>query len=138
MVDIAIEEIDSGVFYSHHPDHRNRTKNKSQWLITLDEETTCFRSSLNQGWLFNNIGWGLHFQDGNLTYLGFAQDHGTRVFVAKFVDSNNQQSWHGYPADHRRNLADIPTQEVLSIWLNGNIIGAAKIRKLCKGQPCSL
>jgi hypothetical protein len=85
MINVLAEEIVNGIFYYHHPHHRNWANNKSQWLITEPEETVCFRHALNQGWLLNQIGWGLHFQNNRIDYLGLAQDHQTNVFIAKFV-----------------------------------------------------
>src|ERR671920_1055150 len=53
-------EITPGVFYLNHPHHRNRLPEKSQWTITKIEERACFAKALGEGWVSNDVGWGLH------------------------------------------------------------------------------
>ena len=98
----------------------------------------CFDRARVDRWLIHveNVGWGLHLPAGKPDYLGVAQDHESRIFVAKFV--RNQDVWHGYPADHRRNHQDIPTERVLHGWMRDGLLARAKIRKLTRGQPCRL
>lgn len=79
---------------------------------------------------------GFIFRAADQTYVGVAQDHETQVFVAKFTE--DQDVWHGYPADHRRNHQDIPTEYVLGDWMRARLLTPAKIRKLVRGQPCRL
>ena len=122
--------------YSTNPQHRNKTKGKSQWLISLTQEGACFNTTYANQWIENDSGWGLHYSDGVLNYLGLAQDHTTQVFMAKFV--GNQGTWHGYPADHQQNQQDIPMERILAIWMKTNVLSPAKIRKIMKGQPCRL
>ena len=138
MPNVDQEEIRTGVFYSHHPDHRNNSVNKSQWEISKEQEKECFIHVIEQTWIINNVGWGFHFHDNIISYLGKAQDHRTLVFIAKFVDGTNSNIWHGYPSDHQQNQADIPLRPILQCWLNNNILNRAKIRKISKGQPCNL
>ena len=87
-------------------------------------------------WIENESGWGLHYSNGVLDYLGLAQDHTTQVFIAKFV--GNQGTWHGYPADHQQNRQDIPAERIRKIWIDTNVLRRAQIRKITKGQPCRL
>lgn len=124
------------MIYLSNSQHRNRTKGKSQWSISLAQEFTCFNTTHANQWIENNNGWGLHYSEGVLDYLGLAQDHITQVFIAKFV--GNQGTWHGYPADHRQNRQDIPAGRILAIWMKANVLSPAKIRKIMKGQPCRL
>jgi hypothetical protein len=131
-------DLGGGVRYTHHPDHRNRTGGKSQWRISLPKERQAFITARAEGWLIRSTGWGLHVDNTEPAYLGVAQDHVTRVFVSKFVDGNQSQNWHGYPADHQRNPQDIPDADVLKIWMDNDLIPLSKIRKLVKGQPCTL
>jgi len=79
---------------------------------------------------------GLHLPAGKPDYLGVAQDHEAIVFVAKFTE--DQDVWHGYPADHRRKHGDIPTEPVLDGWMRDGLLTPANIRKLTRGQPCRL
>ena len=124
--------------YRHHPGHRNWTAGKSQWIISEPAELASFEFARSRGWLLDQVGWGLHIPDQTPEWLGVAQDHRTRVFIAKFVGATAPVMWHGYPADHRRNTADIPTERVLNAWLKAAIFSPAKIRKIARGQPCSL
>jgi hypothetical protein len=124
--------------YFHHPDHRNGTSEKSQWLISEPAELASFHLSVRSGWIQEESGWGLHMPNGAPEWLGLAQDHITLVFIAKFVSSNAPRLWHGYPADHRRSSRDIPPVQVLREWLTQRLLTPAKIRKVTKGQPCSL
>lgn len=109
---------------------------KSQWSISPNQEIVCFNLAHSKGWTEADKGWGLHYSNDVLDYLGLAQDHRTRVFIAKFV--GNQGNWHGYPADHQKNQQDIPTERIRRIWMNDNVLKPAKIRKITKGQPCWL
>lgn len=131
-------EIVSGVFYVNHPPHRNNAAEKSQWCISEVEERDCFAKALSKRWILDDVGWGLHLVDGRVGYLGVGRDHRTPVFIAKFVDSNNTALWHGYPVDHRMNVRDRPEESVLKRWLDDDVLPRTKIRKLVRGQPCSL
>lgn len=124
--------------YRSHQPHRNRSPQKSQWCITEAEETQSFRLASEKEWLGGTHGWGLHFIEDRPDYLGTAQDHTTRLFVAKYVRSATADSWHGYPADHQRHPQDIPSEKVSTKWSQESYLSPAKIRKLIKGQPCSL
>ena len=124
--------------YIPNPDHRNQTPRKSQWTISIDEEIRCFNVAQVRGWHVNNVGWGLYMPNAHPDWLGVAQDHHTKVFIAKFVSSQHTDTWHGYPADYRRNAHDIPHERVLNSWLQDGIFTPAKIRKITKGQRCSL
>jgi hypothetical protein len=62
-----------------------------------------------------------------------------QLFIAKFVDSNKNDQWHGYPADPCGNKQqDIPPETVLNIWLQEQYLRPSIIRKLTKGQKCKL
>ena len=117
--------------------HRNRTPNKSQWTITLEEELNTFRSCTNNRWYLEHVGWGLHLSGNNPLWLGLTRDHKRCTFIAKFV-GDASGTWHGFPADHTRNIRDIPFESVLHAWLNKNFLSKAKIRKIVRGQQCSL
>ncbi|MBF0552213.1 MAG: hypothetical protein HQK60_16965 [Deltaproteobacteria bacterium] len=134
------ELISKGVHYLHNPAHRDNTPDKSQWIITEEAEQNSFRMALNKVWLLPSTGWGLHFEDSKPAYLGLAQDHHTPVFVAKFVNDRKQDNnfWHGYPADHQNNSQDIPAVGILNKWMAEKVLPAPKIRKILKGQPCNL
>lgn len=122
--------------YRPHPDHRNNNPQKSQWLIPVPDEISCFEHADGAGWLKEEVGWGLHLPDGQPEWLGVATDRQTQLFYAKFVTSAGQP-WHGYPADQRR-VNDIPHESVLSEWMHQELFTRAKIRKIVQGRPCSL
>lgn len=130
--------IAPGVTYCIHSHHRNGTPGKSQWSIPKIHERDAFVHARNQNWLLQDVGWGLHIAGGQVAYLGVAQDRKRQLFVAKFVDGDQIQAWHGYPADHQQHPKDIPTQNTLQKWLNANLLRPAVIRKLVRGQPCNL
>lgn len=129
--------------YITHPPHRNGNPNKSQWTITPDAELACFALSGNEAWLLLEvgIGWGLHLEvDGtgtaNVSYLGENAARNRVLFLAKFVGTSGQ--WHGYPCDPQAKAQDIPKPAILESWLAKKLLPAAKIRRILKGQPCSL
>ena len=135
---VAVIVLPPGPNYKPSPVHRNRTPGKSQWTISVKQERTAFVNAFGSSWLLEQVGWGLHTPNGKPDYLGVARDHIRRVFVAKFVDRGATNIWHGYPADHQRSCTDIPDESILQSWLRLGLLGAPKIRKLSKGQPCSL
>lgn len=94
--------------YSVHPHHRDRNHEKSQWTIAVDDEVTSFRNAKTSEWLVNDRGWGIFPVTGNPNYLGVTKDGVTRLVIAKFVFDENQNNWHGYPANHMENQHDIP------------------------------
>ena len=124
--------------YVVNPKHRNNSSQGSQWTITPTEEQQCFGASYEYGWLLGAVGWGLHFSNDVIDYLGVAVDRSRRLFVAKFVVNNSPVVWHGYPADPEKNVQDIPHEDVLNMWLGADLLSAAKIRKIGRQQPCRL
>lgn len=116
--------------------HRDRTPGKSQWTIPEVDELACFTLATAQGWCLADVGWGLHCPNTDPQYLGVAQDHHTEVFLAKFV--NGAGEWHGYPADHQRKPQDIPLESILNSWMTRQLLSPAKVRKIVRGQPCTL
>ena len=132
--------------YGFIPYHRGSpTTEKCVWTITEEEEVECFDNARQQGWIADEIGWGLRYSpealDANMvsyriTHLGinFFQEN---LFIAKFV--GNDQFWHGYPADYiRRSKADKPQMEILNAWRIGGMISKSQMSKILKSKPCSL
>ena len=133
-----ISNVIPGANYIVNPFHRNGTPSKSQWTISAQQEIASFSYAHAQSWVCANCAWGLHFVNQNISYLGTAQDHATRVFIAKFVNDINHNNWHGYPADHQINQQDIPDEPILLLWLSQRILPKAKIKKIASGKPCRL
>ena len=135
---VSTYTIAPGVTYCVHPHHRNGTPHKSQWSIPESQERNVFIHARDQNWLLQTVGWGLHVVNGRVEYLGTTHN-GTRcLFVAKFVDASENHTWHGYPADHQRRPSDIPSVCILQRWMTSNLLRRAVIRKIVRGQPCSL
>jgi hypothetical protein len=131
--------IADGVLYMHNPVHRNwKAGGKSQWTIPEAAERACFLRAYGNHWVLERAGWGLHLENGQPDYLGKGQDHQMMVFVAKFVNGSGTGPWHGYPADHCRTVGDIPRQTVAWDWYSRGLLTRPKVRKLLRGQPCSL
>jgi hypothetical protein len=138
-------EIVKDVIYIHKMDHRNGSAKKSQWTITEVEEGSCFGKAFVCQWSFperNYNCWGLHFNEQRqVVYLGESKDEGSEkynLFIAKFVDGNRNNKWHGYPANYIQNNQDIPPRDVLLKWGNSGYISFAAIRKIMGGIKCKI
>jgi hypothetical protein len=130
-----------GVYYHPKLDHRNGSPKKSQWTIPVKIECNCFSQAYSLWKCPEHICWGLHFSDNKVDYLGESKktaESTRKLFIAKFIDSNKNRKWHGYPADHIANHHDIPPVTVLEMWLKAKHLRAATIRKISKGQKCKL
>jgi len=129
--------------YFSKTDHRDQSVPKSQWTVTFAEEQGCFKNATAAGWNGGNTTrWGLHtISSAKPAFLGLsARAYGTsrQLFIAKFVDSDANDSWHGYPADPYRLHQDIPPSMILNVWQRLAYLRPALVRKLGKGQRCSL
>jgi len=87
--------------YEPKADHRDNTQTKSQWTISPAEEVACFNRTVEEAWISPpHVGWGLHFDAAGIAqYLGIsAVTHGEEyaLFLAKFIDGNQNDTWHGY------------------------------------------
>jgi len=130
--------IKPGVHYVHKLDHRNGAPKKSQWIIPEQEERDCFKAMHDQELFANGIGWGVYAVNASLSQIGFGVDRLRELYIAKFVDGNSNNHWHGYPADHVSHNQDIPDSTVLMAWRNMDLLTTSKVRKILRGQPCNL
>jgi hypothetical protein len=130
--------IRPGLTYIHKTDHRDGSRQKSQWIISQLDERGSFILMYDSNWKHDHIGWGLHIQDRCANYLGTDNTGTYHLIVAKFVDGDRIEKWHGYPADHTYNPQDIPSRDILWQWKNMGYIGTCKVRKILKGQRCNL
>ena len=124
--------------YTIKLDHRNKSKEKSQWTVSHQDEITIFVDAYTRIWVNKDNAWGVFFNNGKLDYLGVAQDHFTQVFIAKFINDTAHNNWHGYPADHQSHPQDIPDESILKNWLDNDILPKSKINKIARGKPCKL
>lgn len=134
-------QVLTGIFYIHKLDHRNSSVVKSQWIISDLAERTCFQQAYDSCRSTTNICWGLHFDNNKVAYLGKSKSSAAEIrnlFIAKFIDSNENSRWHGYPADPFLNRQDLPPEVILQFWLQSRYLHPATIRKLSKGQKCKL
>lgn len=127
-----------GYRYVVKSDHRDQTPIKSQWTVDTPTEFEVFERTVDQDWISDGHGWGLHISEGITAYLGKpARDGGSRgdLFVAYFVF---ESVCHGYPSDPQRSSREIPPQRVRQEWLAEGLLRPATIRKLGRGQACRL
>lgn len=122
--------------------HRNTgySNQKSQWSITLVDETKCYSSAVVQNWNHNNCYWGLHIVAGahSPQVLGKSTPPSScNVQVAKFV-GNTQGEWHGYPVAHWLSPYDKPGESVLRDWLAKGIINNSVFSRIHRGKKCVL
>jgi hypothetical protein len=136
------------ISYRCRHEHRNGAiAQESQWTIPRPAEAATFLRTALEGWqleLAANGGisqrraWGLNITPGGPVALGLARSTRADAYVAKFVDGTGTQQWHGYPADHEGETADIPDAPVLERWVVAGHINHAKRRKLMRQRPCRL
>ena len=129
--------------YIHKMDHRDQSDKKSQWLISTDAERECFVNAIHAKWdLPQHNCWGLHFKDEKVSYLGTtakSEPKLRQLFIAKFIDSSQNNKWHGYPADPcAEKRQDIPPTSVLNDWLQKKYLRPAVVRKLTREEKCKL
>ncbi len=137
MAQVKAHEIAAQVFYLINPQHRTRNRQKSIWKINQQEEVASFTLSFNKHWHQKSLGWGLHMVNGKAQFLGVAApDHCRPLMLAKFVDGNKNNHWHGYPADHERHAQDRPPVAILDTWLRTRTLTGRQIRNIQAGFPC--
>jgi len=127
------------VVYTISKKHRGHNKKKSYWSIKMPREIALFRSSLQNGYedKANHTAWNLNIVNGEIRLVGYTVNK-KELKIAKFVDSNHNEKWHGYPANYIKNSQDRPSSKVLELWYNANVISAATMKKIKGGQPCNL
>jgi hypothetical protein len=131
-------EVKQGLFYIHKSDHRDSSPRKSQWRISELEERNSFVLMYDAPWHTNYRGWSLHIKGKAAHYLGINALKNRNLIIAKFIDGNQNNIWHGYPADYVQDHRECPSIEILTAWKEKGHFSRAKIRKIIRGQPCSL
>jgi hypothetical protein len=121
------------VISSHHRKYVN--DKKSRWVVSMQEEIDCFVNACTAKWFDYPTVWGIIKQDSHLIKLGESKLN-SNLKLAKFVE--NQNNWHGYPADYVRNNQDRPGTVVLAKWRKDGIIEKHHIIKIRKGVECNL
>jgi hypothetical protein len=124
--------------YQIHPQHRNRTPDKSQWSISYEDEISLFADTLCKGVIFKEqYMWTLYIPQNLPEVLGVTA-RGEDSKIAIFDNGLHNGFWHGYPADYIKNSQDIPPAYFLQSWYQAGIISAATMRRIKGGQPCNL
>lgn len=113
--------------------HRgNPTRDISVWSIVFEAEIECFTSCYTNGWFFETQGWSFLLSDqGGLTTLGHNLRNNDLV-IAKFTEDQN--CWHGYPADIRNKPHDKPLPSILQVWRNAALITKTTMARIKMGQ----
>ncbi len=127
------------VIYTISKKHRGHNKKKSYWSIKLPREIALFRSALKDGYedKANFTAWNLNIVNEDVCLVGYTVEK-KELKIAKFVDSNHNEKWHGYPANYIKNSQDRPSSKVLELWNNAGFISTATMKKIKGGQPCNL
>ena len=130
--------------YSAHPHHRNAqfATKKSQWTISVAEETSCYARSVANDWKCRkSYLWGICFVEGppmSISKLGISPlPSSSSLYIAKFV-SDDQLQWHGYPVAHWLSPYDKPPETVLAKWRDAGYINTPKMSRILRGKPCTL
>ncbi len=124
--------------YIISPHHRaTGKKDKSIWTISYKDEIDCFIQSRVSEWIIGSICWGLKISDGKIQVIGKNQVS-DELKIAKFIDGDNKNIWHGYPADHKSKKQDIPDMKILIMWAEKNFINKSEIRKIKQQLSCNL
>lgn len=117
--------------------HRNGTFGKSQWTISVPDEISVFTWGMKNEFKIGNKCWGLFLKDNKPEVVGLLANN-EESHIARFVCGISDSTWHGYPADYKRAIGDIPTDEILRIWVGNNYINKSKMLKIQQQKPCSL
>ena len=130
---------DREVIYTISKKHRGRNPDKSHWIIKMPKEVALFRDALRLGYedKANFTAWNFLIVDGEICAIGKSVDD-LELKMAKFVDSNKNEQWHGYPANYMKNNQDIPPASLLLSWQKAGFITTATMKKIKGGQPCNL
>ncbi len=123
--------------YYFKSDHRDNSAKKSQWLIKPDKEKSCFIESHKMKWSEERRSWGLLLVGSKAKHLGINHEN-EQLNVAVFVDSFKKNVWHGYPADFKRDITDLPIITVLEKWRSLGYFKKCRISQAKNGKICSL
>jgi hypothetical protein len=125
--------------YVINPQHRDGNPHKSQWTVSQAAECSLFNTSNSSGWLdfSSKKGFGINKTEAAIDQLGLWTDRVTVLKIAKFV-GDQQDQWHGYPANYRKNQHDKPAISVLNLWFVSDLISKADMSRIKLGKKCNL
>ena len=134
-IDLVDKSTCSYIISSQH--RKTGNFHKSIWLIPFTEEVECFTQTINENWKDGNKAWGVKIIDAIFQVLG-KNNENEELKLAKFVDGNYSNIWHGYPADYLRKAQDRPTTDILKVWVQKGFLTKSKMSKIRRGQSCNL
>ncbi len=134
-IDLTIHQTGKYIISSQH--RRRGNPNKSIWTISFEEEVNCFIQALNSNWKTGTEAWGIRL-NGNILQVVGLNNYRQELKLAKFVDGNKINIWHGYPADYMSKAQDRPATNILKAWVNNGFLTKAKMSKIRLGQSCNL
>ena len=134
-IDLTGRTTGNYIVSSQHRGRRN--PHKSTWIITIEEEIECFIQAVNNNWRIETEAWGVKTFGGILQVVGLNYNQ-QELKLAKFVDGNSTNVWHGYPADYMSKSQDRPTTSILKVWVKNGFLTKAKMSKIRQGQSCNL
>ena len=126
--------------YTPHGHHRNGSfaSQKSQWVISLNEEIAAYNNAWTKRWGTHQCFWGLHFTAAGIDVLGVSPaPDAHRLKIAKFV-GDDRDNWHGYPVAHWLSPWDKPQEEILKAWKDAGLINGPTFSKIHRGKRCNL
>lgn len=136
QIDLTAQKVESKYIISSQ--HRRKgNPNKCVWIVTFDQEVNCFIQTIQQNWRAGSEAWGLIASNAVLQVVG-RNTNNEELKLAKFVDGNDNEIWHGYPADYMMRSQDRPTTGILQSWVNSGYITKAKMSKIRLGHSCNL
>lgn len=130
---IPIDHNENSTQYLISPKHRGHPSHDiSVWSIDFDDEVKCFTNCYSNGWHNHSNGWSfIPAGPGQLLMLG-RNLRSPELQIAKFVENQNQ--WHGYPADIRNKPGDKPLPHILINWLHDGHISKSIMTRIKQGQ----
>lgn len=135
-IDLTAQQLVSRYIVSSQHRRKGNPK-KCIWIVTFDDEVNCFIYTIRQNWRVGSEAWGLLVSNTILRVVG-RNNSNDDLKLAKFVDGNNNEIWHGYPADYMLRSQDRPTTRILQEWVNNGYISKAKMSKIRLGHSCNL
>lgn len=127
--------------YTVNKQHRDNTREKSQWCITTAEELDVFAHGLINNWLSENrkVLWSVFrgetdFKIGNESQSN--KNQGSKclhLYIAKFTCDNNEE-WHGYPISGYQNENRYIPKKISDDWLHKKLISKKIFTKFQQGK----
>ena len=139
-----------GVSFITTAKHRNPSnKEASVWTITISEEYDCFIDAMsyidrnvatNISYIAtdNTLCWGVIVLDDKLFKLG-ENNFTDKLVFGKFTNhENNDDKWHGYPADFTKKPQDRPPLVFTKSLSSNGYISKSKAKKASEGRKCRI